>query len=281
VTEQAVEEQLNELRGQRAPWAPLAGEKPKPKDLVHVTIATREGDAAKDPQPYQLVLGEGRAIPDVEERIMGLVPGETVDATVRFPDDFAEEAKRGQTRDVRITLQEVKRQELPALDDAFAREVGDFDSLDALRRAVRTDLEQDAAREADAKVRAELVEQIVAANQVTAPRPLVERATYVYAQAYSVPEDQWPKFAAEFRPVAEAQVRRDLVLDWVVEHHQLQATEAELDAKIQELAAKRQMPAAQLYASLEKAKRLRDLERSLTEEKAFAFLLSQSTVESA
>lgn len=281
VTDQAVEEQLNELRGQRAPWAPLAGEKPKPKDLVHVTIATREGEEAKDPQPYQLVLGEGRAIPDVEERIMGLLPGETVDATVRFPDDFAEEAKRGQTRDIRVTLQEVKRQELPALDDAFAREVGDFDSLDALRRAVRADLEQDAGREADAKVRAELIEQIVAANQVIAPRPLVERATYVYAQAYSVPEDQWPKFAAEFRPVAEAQVRRDLVLDWVAEHHQLQATEAELDAKIQELATKRQMPAAQLYASLEKAKRLRDLERSLTEEKVFAFLLSQSTVESA
>lgn len=281
VTEQHVDAQLNELREQRAPWVPLAAEKPKPKDLVHVTIAQREGGEAKDPQPYQFVLGEGRAIPEVEERIMGLLPGETVDATVRFPDDFAEEAKRGQTRDVRITLTEVKRQTLAELDDAFAREVGDFESLDALRRAVREDLQKDAERSADAQVRAELIEQIVAANQVAAPRPLVERATYVYAQAYSVPEDQWPKFAAEFRPVAEAQVRRDLVLDHVVEANQLQATEAELDAKIQELAAKRQLPAAQLYASLEKAKRLRDLERSLTEEKAFTFLLSQSTVEPA
>jgi trigger factor len=281
VTEQQVESQLNDLREQRAPWSPLAGEKPKPKDLVHVTIATREGAEAKDPQPYQLVLGEGRAIPDVEERIMGLVPGESVDATVRFPDDFADEAKRGQTRDIRITLHEVKRQTLAPLDDAFAREVGDFDSVDALRRAVREDLERDAQREADSQVRAQLIEQIVAANQVAAPRPLVERATYVYAQAYSIPEDQWPKFATEFRPVAEAQVRRDLVLDHVVETHGLKATEAELDAKIQALAAQRQMPPAQLYASLEKAKRLRDLERGLTEEKAFAFLLSQSTVESA
>lgn len=279
VTDQRVEAQLHELREQRAPWTPVTGEKPKPKDLVHVTIATREGTEVKDPQPYQLVLGEGRAIPDVEERIMGLLPGETIDATVRFPDDFAEEAKRGQTRDIRLTLQEVKRQELPPLDDPFAREVGDFDSLDALRNAVREDLVKDAEREADAKVRGELIEQIVAANQVAAPRPLVERATAVYAQAYSVPEDQWPKFAAEFRPVAEAQVRRDLVLDYVVETNALRATEAELDAKIQELAARRQVPAAQLYASLEKAKRLRDLERSLTEEKAFAFLLSQSTVE--
>ncbi|MBI1967653.1 MAG: trigger factor [Gemmatimonadetes bacterium] len=281
VTDQQVDAQLNELREQRAPWVPVTAEQPKPKDLVHVTIATREGTGAKDPQPYQLVLGEGRAIPDVEERIMGLLPGEMVDATVRFPDDFPEETKRGQTRDIRITLHEVKRQELPALDDALAREVGDFDSLDALRRGVRADMEKDGARDADARLRAELIEHIVAANQVAAPRPLVERATYVYAQTYGIPEDQWAKFAAEFRPVAEAQVRRDLVLDWVVERQQLQATEAELDAKVQELAARRQLPAAQLYASLEKAKRLRDLERSITEEKAFAFLLSQSTVEHA
>src|SRR5205809_1025263 len=133
--------QLNELREQKAPWTPVAGDKPKPKDLVQVTIATREGDQVKDPQPYQLVLGEGRAIPEVEERIMGMLPGETVDATVRFPNDFPEEAKRGQPRDVRITLHEVKRQQLPELDDAFAREVGDFESLEALRKVVREDLE--------------------------------------------------------------------------------------------------------------------------------------------
>ena len=281
VTEAQVEAQLGELREQRAPWTPVLGEKPKAKDLVQVTIASRtgEGGEVKDPQPYQLVLGEGRAIPDVEERIMGLLPGESVDATVRFPDDFPEEAKRGQTRDVRITLNEVKQQQLPALDDAFAREAGDFESLEALRQAVREDLVREAEREADARVRAELIEQVVTANQVTAPRTLVERALAAYAQAYGVPEDRWPQFAQEFQPVAEAQVRRDLVLDHVVEAHGLRATEAELDARIQELATRRGMPAAQLYASLEKAKRLRDVERSLTEEKVFAFLLSQSTVE--
>jgi len=279
VTEAQVDSQLNELRAQRAPWTPVLDEKPKPKDLVHVTIATREGTEIKDPQPYQLVLGEGRAIPEVEERIMSLLPGEMADAIVRFPDDFAEEAKRGQTRDVRITLHEVKRQTLAELDDAFAREVGDFESLAALRQAVTEDLRKDAERDADAKVRAELIEQIVSANAVTAPRPLVERALYMYAQAYSVPEEQWPKFAEEFRPVAEAQVRRDLVLDHVMDAQQLRATEGELDQRIQELAERRGMPPAQLYASLEKAKRLRDVERSITEEKVFAYLLSQSTVE--
>ena len=281
VTAAQVDAQLNTMREQRAPWTPVASEKPKPKDLVDVIIATRENGEIKDPQPYQFVLGEGRAIPDVEERIMNLLPGESVDATVRFPDDFAEEAKRGQTRDVQITLREVKRQELAALDDAFAHEMGDFESLDALRAAVTADLGKEAERDADAKVRGELIEQIVQANNVVAPRPLVERVLGMYAQAYEVPEDRWETFAQEFRTVAEAQVRRDLVLDHVVESQNLRATEAELDERIQQLAERRNMPAAQLYASLEKAKRLRDVARSITEEKVFAYLLSQSTVEQA
>jgi len=279
ITEAQVDAQLNDLRGQRAPWTPVTDEKPKPKDLVHVTIATREGAEIKDPKPYQLVLGEGRAIPEVEEKIMTLLPGEMLDAVVRFPDDFAEEAKRGQTRDIRVTLHEVKRQQLAELDDAFAREVGDFESVAALRQTVTEDLRKEAEREADAKTRADLIEQIVSANAIVAPRALVERALYMYAQAYGVPEERWPKFAEEFRPVAEAQVRRDLVLDHVMEAQQLRATEAELDQRIQELAERRGMPPAQLYASLEKAKRLRDVERSITEEKVFAYLLSQSTVE--
>jgi trigger factor len=281
VSDAQVEAQLNELRDQKAPWAPVVGEKPKPKDLVQVTIAQREGDTVKEPVPYQLVLGEGRAIPDVEERVMSLLPGESVDATVRFPEDFPEEAKRGQTRDIRVALQEVKRQQLPDLTDAFAREVGDFESLDALRRAVRADLEQDAGREADSRVRSDLIDQIVAANSVTAPRPLVDRALQAFGQAYGVPEDKFAQFATEFRPIAEAQVRRDLVLDYLVEREKLAVTEAEIDNRIQEMAAKRGIPAGQLYASLEKNKRLRDLERGMTEEKVFKFLLSQSTVETA
>ena len=280
VSDEQVTAQLHELRDQRAPWTPVAGaESPKPKDLVSITVATRVGDAVKEPQAHQLVLGGGRAVPDVEERIMSLTPGQSIDTTVRFPDDFAEVAKRGQSRDVRITLHEVKRQQLPELDDAFAREVGDFESLDALRRAVREDLEKEAAREADARLRAELMDQVVAANRVVAPRPLVERVLAVYAQAYGIPEDRWQAFATEFRPVAEAQVRRDLVLDHVAEREQLHVTEAELDERIQELARRRNMSAAELYASLEKAKRLRDIERGLTEEKVFTYLLSQSTVE--
>lgn len=279
VTPDQVEAQLQALREQKAPWVPVPGVKPQLKDLVSVTLATAAAGEPGDPQRYELVLGEGRAIPDVEERVMTLTPGETVDATVRFPDDFPEEAKRGQTRSIRMTLHEVKRQELPPLDDAFAGEVGDFESLEALRGAIRADLEREAGRDADARLRTDLLEQLTAANQVAAPRPLVERALTVYAQAYGIPEERFAEFAAELRPVAEAQVRRDLILDALVEQHALKATEADLDGRIQDLASKRGVPAGELYAQLEKSKRLRDLERGLTEEKVFQFLLSQSTVE--
>ncbi len=118
---------------------------------------------------------------------------------------------------MRVTLHDVKRQELPALDDAFAREVGDFESLDALRAAVRQDLEREATREADAQVRQSLVQQIVEANNVQAPESLVHRLMHDYAEMYRVPPEQLAQFEQQFHQVAEAQVRRDLVLDAVVE----------------------------------------------------------------
>ncbi|MFN8653033.1 MAG: trigger factor [Gemmatimonadales bacterium] len=281
VSAEAVEERLRDLQERKASWLPVEGAQPSPGQMVRMEVAPLEGDAPGASQPYTMVLGEGRAIPDVEEKVMSLLPGQTVDADVRFPEDHPEESKRGQSRRVRITLHEVKRQELPALDDAFAREIGDFDTLDALRAALRKDLEHDASHEADAGVRQELLNQIYQTNDVPAPASLVNRLIQGYMKAYEIPEERFEQFAQEFRPVAEQQVRRELVLDAVVEGQNLQATEKEIDERVASLAAGRNMPVGQLYAQLEKAGRLRELERSLTEEKAFAWLLQQSTVTDA
>jgi trigger factor len=247
--------------------------------MVRVEVAPLDESGAGAARPYDLVLGQNQAIPDLEERIMTLLPGEQTDAEVKFPDDHPDESRRGQTRRVRVTLHDVKRQELPALDDAFAREVGDFENLDALRAAVRQDLEHEAAREADAQVRQVLIQQMVEANHVKAPESLVHRLLHGYAEMYRVPPEQLPQFEQQFHPIAEAQVRRDLVLDAVVEANGLRATEAELDQRVAELAAARGVPAGQLYGSLQKANRLPELERAITEEKAFAHLLQQSTID--
>ena len=281
VTDAQLTEQLDKLREQKATWTPVEGGKPSPGNLVELTIANLDEGEDAEARPYSLVLGEGQAIPDLEERVLGLGLGETKEVEVRFPEDYPEEAKRGQARKLRLTLREVKRQELPALDDEFARETGDFEDLKALKESVRSDLEKEAVREADAKVRDALIQEIVKANDVPAPKSLVERLTRGYAEAYGIPEAQLGTFRAEFGPVAEAQVRRGLVLDAVVEAQKLAATEADIDARVSELAQARNAPPAQLYASLEKAGRLRDLERALTEEKAFTWLLSQSTVTEA
>ena len=278
VTSEDVEERLRDLQERKATWLPLEVVKPAPGQMVRMEVAPLEGDVPGPSQPYTMVLGEGRAIPEVEERVMTLLPGESVDADVRFPDDHPDESKRGTSRRVRITLHEVKRQEMPALDDGFAREVGDFDTLEALRAALRSDLEADAVAGADAGVRQDLMQQLAAANDVPAPTSLVNRLIQAYMQSYKIPKEQFDGFAAEFRPAAEQQVRRELVLDSVVEANALTATGAEVDQRITQLAASRNLPVGQLYAELERAGRLRDLERALTEEKAFAWLLQHSSV---
>jgi trigger factor len=244
-----------------------------------VEVATIENGTAGASQPHNLVLGENQTIPELEEQIMSMLPGETRDAEVRFPEDHPDESRRGQTRHLRIALHEVKRQELPPLDDAMAREVGDFESLDALRAAVRQDLEREAAREADAEVRRSLIAQVVEANNIQAPESLVHRLMHGYAEMYKVPEEQLPTFEQQFHQIAEEQVKRDLALDALVDAQGLRATEADLDERINAMAGDRGVPAAQIYASLEKSKRLGELERAITEEKAFDFLLKQSTVE--
>lgn len=279
VTEDAVREQLDRIRDQRGPWVPLEDERPKSGDLVKIRLTTLEENAAAgDPQPFELVLGQGRALADVEALVTTLSPGETAEGDVTYPDDFADESKRGTSRKIRVSLDELKRQQLPELTDDFAREVGDFDTLSALKDAIREDLGADAAREADSRVRSELIQRVIEANNVPAPKGLVDRALLMLAHAYGITEDQWEHFTTEFRTVAERQVQRDLVIDRLASDRSLHATKEEVEERIKTMAERRNQPPAELRALLEREKRLRDLERGITEERVFEYLLSQSTI---
>ena len=127
-------------------------------------------------------------------------------------------------------------------------------------------------------MRDQLVQQVVEANAVPAPATLVRRLLLAYAKGYGVEEGQLEQFAQSFGPIAESQVRRELVLDAIASAQNLHATEADLDARIAELAVARQLEPAKVYSSLQQADRLGELERSITEDKTFAWLLEQSTV---
>ena len=178
-----------------------------------------------------------------------------------------------------MKLLDVKRKSLPALDDAFARDVGDFDSLDALKAAVRKDLESHAEREAESQVRQQLLDEVISANPFDVPEGWVAQLSEAYLQQFQVPEEEKPRFSQEFRPVAERQVRRDLVIETIAEKEGLTATEADIDDRVAEVAQKRGANPSEVYASLQKAGRLREIERSITEEKVFTWLKERNTVE--
>ncbi|HET9635916.1 MAG TPA: trigger factor [Gemmatimonadaceae bacterium] len=278
VTDEQVAEQLEQIRDEKATWTPVS-EKPKPGDMVNVEISTAgAGDQLNEGKSYPLVLGAGQAIPGIEELIMEAAPGETIERPVKWPDDFPDEKQRGQTKTVRITLNEVKRKSAPALDDALAREVGDFESLEALRKAVRGDMERHAEHEIEANVRQQLIDQIISANAFDIPKSWIQQFVQNYAEAYQVPEDQRDKFAGEFRSLAERQIRRDLVIETIAENESLAATEKDLDDRIAEQAEKRGVNPGQLYAQLEKSGRLKEMERSITEDKVFKWLLERNDV---
>lgn len=279
VTEENVREQIDQIREQRANWSPVS-ERPKEGDLVTVQLSTTdESGEMSAPQEYKIELGGGTAIPGIEELITETAPGETAERAVRWPDDFPDEAQRGKMKQVRLTLTDVKRKVLPDLDDAFAREVGDFDSLDALENAVRTDLRDAAKREGDAEVRQKLLDEIIGANAFDVPRSWVAQVVQAYAELYRIPNEERERFAAQFLPTAERQVRRDLVIETLAEREKLAAAEKDIDDRVAEMAAKRGGDPGKLYAQLQKAGRIKELERSITEDKVFQWLSERNTIE--
>ena len=278
VTDEMVREQLETLREQRAALEPVE-DKPQPGDQVRVKIASQEeGGEMPEQREYPLELGKGQAIAGIEELIMEATPGETIERAVRWPDDFPDEAQRGKSKLTRVSLLEVKRKSLPVLDDALARELGDFDTVSLLTEAVRKDMVEHMKREADAAVREQMLDQVIAANPFEIPNAWVQQVMGAYMQMYQVPENMQERFSGEFRPMAERQVRRDVVIDTIAEKEGLVASTADVDDKVAEMAAKSGVETGQLYVRLEKEGRLKELERTVTDDKVFGWLIARNTV---
>ena len=281
VTDDLIDDQMEKLREQKADWAPVE-DKPAPGDMVTVMLSTADADGSlPEGKEYRLVLGGGQAIAGIEELIMETAPGGTTERQVRWPEDFPDESQRGATKLVRVVLTDVKRKSLPALDDAFAREIGDFDTVQILRDAVRTDMGEHSKREADADVRGQIIDQIVEANPFDVPKAWVMQLVDGYMQMYGVPDAEKPRFTQEFVPMAERQVRRDLIIDTIAERESLTASAAAVDARIEELAKARNVDPGQVYAQLQKSGRLQEIERELTEDRVFGWLLEKNPVTTA
>lgn len=279
VGEDEVEKVLRRLQEENAVWEPAEG-KPEDGDMVSVRIApVEEDDDDGEPRPYEFVLGQGDAIPDVEEAIKTLEPGEDDVFEITFPHDFPDEDRRGVSRSLRITLEDRKLQNLPDPDDDFARTLGDFEGIEEIRETIREDLEAEARREAEAAVRRELVENLVEANPFEVPESMVDRyVEQVMGNAREMGEEERQQARAAIRPDATRAVKRALLVDHLARTQGLEATDEAVDARVREIAEENDRTPAEVRAQLRENDRLEALRRNMTEEKVFDFLRERSEV---
>ena len=279
VKEEHVQAVLERIREQNGAWRPVEEGRPENGDLVAVKILRLEDDDAEE-RDYDFVLGQGDAIPEIEASIETLEPGSASEFTIAFPADFPDESRRGTSDRVRITLVSRKVLDLPALDDDLAKQVGDFESLEDLKAKVREDMQKEAEQRAESTVRARLLDFLLDANPFEVPASMVDRYVDSFiGDAQGVPHERVEEARRQIRPEAERAVKRILLLDRVAEMQGLAATEDDIDARIEEIAAANDTTPAKVYASMQKAGRLETLERELTERKVFEFLKEQSEIQ--
>lgn len=279
VGEEELEKVLERLREQESVWTPVEAGTPEDGDTVSVEIVRLEEGEEGEPTPYEFVLGRDEAIPDVENAIRTLEPGESGEFTVAFPDDFPDEERRGEEQRLRIELHSRKAMELPELDDDFARTVGDFEDLADLTEKIREDLEKEAREQQESAVRGQLLANLLEANPFDVPDAMVERyMASVFGDTEGVDPGKLEEARQEFRPEARRAVQRVLVVERIAETQNLAATEDEVDARIEEIAERSGASASEVYARLQKAGRLESLEREITERKVFEFLKQKSEI---
>jgi trigger factor len=290
VAEAEVDTLLERLRGERAALHPLEeGGKPAYGDLVLVEITELDAEVPGEPRQFRFELGEQQAIPDIEAAIMTLSAGEEGEFAVTYPEDFPDATQRGVEQRLRIRLVEARKKVLAELDDGFARELGDFDSLVALRDRVRSDLEAEARRRADQAVRDRLVQAILEANPFEVPPSMVERfLDYQTGDAPDAKAKRKPRSDEEqerlaqlrelMRPGAEASLRRMLLVERVAEHEGLEPTADDVDARVEAMAAEHGRSPSEVWVELERSGQLQGLEAEIREEKVFAHLIGRNTV---
>ena len=296
VGDEEVDSVLERIRAERAVLHPVEdGGKPDWGDEVTVEMTDldatpEEGEEAEsaEARTYRFALGDNQAIPQVEESIMTLAPGEEGDFDVRFPDDFPDEAQRGQEQHLHIKLVSLRRRELPDLDDEFAKTLGDFEDMATLRERVLGDLREDATRRSEAAVRDGIMEQLLEANPFDVPESMTDRWVAFMAglvdnkgnlrQLSPEQAEQFSQYRQLMRPQAEAAVKRMLVVETLADREGLRATEDDVDARVQTLAEKHGRTPTDIWLDLERSGQLQALENEITEDKVFEYLKGQSTV---
>lgn len=224
----------------------------------YIDDKTFDGGAGTD---YPLVIGSHSFIEGFEDQLIGKKKGETCDVNVTFPAEYHADELAGKPAKFVVTIKEVKRNELPELNDEFASEVSDFDTLDEYKADIRKKLQE--KKEQDAKVENEnnVIEKVVENAQMELPQPMVDTQAREMVENYArrlqsqglnindymkytgmTPE----KLMEQMRPEAEKRIKTRLVLEKVVEVENVEVSDEKLDEQINEIAASYKLEGAKL-----------------------------------
>ena len=287
--ETEVDEALGQMQEQHAVYR--AVERPADVgDLVLVDYTlTPDGMEPRVETGYAFTIGGGAVMPEIDEAAIGLGPGGSRRTRVRFPDDHPNEALRGKSAEALVRVTEVKEKVLPPLDDDFAKSVGEFDTLDALRAELRKGLEARREQENRRELENAVMEAALAEHPFEVPEALVLRQVghqvermREHMRRQGVDPDRVPwdykKMAEELKPGAAKAVRRALLIEAIAEKEGLQPSEADVEAEVERLARSSQRPAPAVRSMLERSGDLERLRISLMEKRTLDFLIERATI---
>lgn len=256
--------------------------------VVNYTVAI-DGHPPSSQTGYEFLVGAGNVLPEIDDAVIGLRAGEERQVPLRFAEDHRREDLRGRAGQADVKVVEVKEKALPSLDDDFAKSLGEFETLAALRAELQKQLE--ARREHDERraLQEKVVDAVIARHEFTVPDALVMRQVAhrieharesVRRQGIDPERMPWDyeKLIAELRPGAEKAVRRALLLEAIADKEAIAPTDADVDAEVEKLAQASQRPTPAVRRMMEKSGDLEGLRQGLRDRMTLELLVASANV---
>lgn len=258
---ESVDKFLEERRKEQATLVPVEGRPAQMGDIAVVDFTGRlvnegEDESASQEIPggsatdFQVELAEGKFIGGFVDGIVGMNPGETKEVSVTFPETYAERSLGGKPAVFTITLKEIKEKELPELNDDFAQEVSDMQTLEELRANLETRFKEQAEKKTAANKEQAIIDELVKHIEVDLPATLIEQeidamltqtAMQMSNQGFDIKklftQEMIPQLRERSRDEAIERIKRTIALGEVAKRESLSVEPAEVDAKVKELMA--------------------------------------------
>jgi trigger factor len=290
IDEEAVSGALQRLRDRAARHEPVEGRGVDHGDTVTMDLDRTDPNGATDThKDVSVELGAKANPPGFDEQLLGLEVGATKSFSIHYPQDYPIGELANTDVSYTVTVKGLKRRVLPELDDEFAKDLGEFDTLDALKTRVREDLEHEAKHAADREVRGELMKQLASRLPFEVPASLlgreIDRRLEEFARRLidqNIDPRQagidWNAFRESQRDVAREAVAAALVLDEVTRREQLDVTDEDIEREVGRYAERTGRTPAAVRAALEKEGGLSRVYAGLRREKSIDFAMSRATI---